>query len=1551
MKNKLLYLVTFTLLLFSDQIAAQCAPVGSVTTTISTAPNTCGGNGSITATFSSAVNITIRLKKGASILQSVVNPSSPFTFNNLQPGNDYTVETICSEDNSRVYSSNNNITVAQNYVGISDADISISNVCTNFTEGGTITINNTTGGNAPYQYSVIQSNDPNYNDTLSNYSTSNVNEVTSFGTYQIRIKDACGSYRTFTRTISASLPAYGFYWMPKKICGTNNTQGIFWYAATGGTNSVSFTNSNIITSGGVKLLIRDTNASGAILFDGIYTGTPITYTESPSHIYYVEATNSCGLKKTYTHNLSSPTIDYPEFETIDAVAKSSDCGAAETMIISAITNKSYWNYPINVTVKNSVGTVVYTNPSVTQNSSWTTPALPLGDYIITYLDQCGDSATQNIENPVTAGPAELSINDFTKYICTDTGPLTQAGTTQLLVQIDGYLPDRANAVVTIVSGPSNVGVNASLVAGQYWGWTNVAPGTYTISYTSCGITNTATVNVPVGNHLLLQSLTSTAQSFCSQGGSITSNKIYNGAYSSSVELLDSDGNIISSNVTGSFNNVPAGTYSTRLKISYCDTGVYYINGNTVTITNQNTGPVISSGVGVICEDAVGNPLSTGSAYIDLNGVAPYTLQYKLQGTSDWTTITNAPAFYSISGLTANMVYDLLLSDACGGTYTSTVQIKTMGNLNTTASSQPCNNSPYALTIPYYAGASYEWTNPSGTVVSSSRVYSIANYTSAYNGTYTCKITWTNCVTRYVTVNLDSNRCGSPLNDCGLIDSDGDGIFDGCDVDDDNDGILDTEECSNTISDMANAYSTGKLLDIVPSDFGLAMGARNQNVTADLSNKFGYPVNSGAVVVNISNASVHPTSDAWWTKNDQQPSVWNVTGKMSAFIFMAQNNEYYGNDTKTIHIYDGAPVIPITLPGMINQTPVAGEWSITETSTEKTLINLNTNETTNEYGNWRFANMNFGSKSFGFSTTTKYADPTYAVMMYLECDTDGDGIPNRLDLDSDADGCSDAIEGDANITVAHLATASGTVSGGSTSVNQNLCADGSCVSTSGSNLGLPQLSPSPDGYSNTTGQSIGSSTDANVNQCVSVCDGEKTYILMQNVSGMSGVSSLYTIDMITGESELVKSPILPASEGANRRINSMGYNPADGFLYGYRSNTNQIVKMDALGNYTLITVPDLVVSDVYESTAGDIYDNNLYLFVNNQRKLWKIDLSTFAVTEITFSLTNNSDITKFQINDFVISKDDGNVYGVLTWNSNLSVRLFRINLTTNVLSYLGNATGADLLTESGTWGTAFLDSARNLYAGNNASRNTYKFEFNPVTNTYSLEGILFTQAEATGQVLADGASCEFTLPAVTRKDEACVGDTPLTQSVEIEVLANDVKGTFNIDPTTVKLIDPSTSLPATSVTIPGQGTFTVNTTTGVVTFVSLTTFTAPVSVQYTVSDAFGKISLPATITINTCYCVKPPIAGTPQGYTKVGITNQNKQEAWPGNIPNGHIALESKKDGFVITRVNHVSYVPVSTDSIAEPKEGMVVYDIVDKCVKLFNGTNWTCIQRTCNDSK
>ena len=63
-------------------------------------------------------------------------------------------------------------------------------------------------------------------------------------------------------------------------------------------------------------------------------------------------------------------------------------------------------------------------------------------------------------------------------------------------------------------------------------------------------------------------------------------------------------------------------------------------------------------------------------------------------------------------------------------------------------------------------------------------------------------------------------------------------------------------------------------------------------------------------------------------------------------------------------------------------------------------------------------------SFGTSSGAASDGPDAKAFLFgdvalLSCDYDGDGIPNHLDPDSDNDGCSDALEGAANITSANI----------------------------------------------------------------------------------------------------------------------------------------------------------------------------------------------------------------------------------------------------------------------------------------------------------------------------------------------------------------------------------------------------------------------------------------------------------------------------------------------------------------------------------------------------
>ncbi|MGE8556626.1 MAG: beta strand repeat-containing protein [Chryseobacterium jejuense] len=118
-----------------------------------------------------------------------------------------------------------------------------------------------------------------------------------------------------------------------------------------------------------------------------------------------------------------------------------------------------------------------------------------------------------------------------------------------------------------------------------------------------------------------------------------------------------------------------------------------------------------------------------------------------------------------------------------------------------------------------------------------------------------------------------------------------------------------------------------------------------------------------------------------------------------------------------------------------------------------------------------------------------------------------------------------------------------------------------------------------------------------------------------------------------------------------------------------------------------------------------------------------------------------------------------------------------------------------------------------------------------------------------------------------------------------------------------------------------------------------------------------------------YCYKPgaiATAGNPELPTKVGITSLGRAGAasadnWPMARKGGWLAMEAKTKGFVPNRVKfNASNQPVAADGvtpvITAPVEGMMVYDITNKCMKVFtlkegdSSTAWHCLStQTCPD--
>ncbi|PTT73186.1 MULTISPECIES: beta strand repeat-containing protein [unclassified Chryseobacterium] len=149
---------------------------------------------------------------------------------------------------------------------------------------------------------------------------------------------------------------------------------------------------------------------------------------------------------------------------------------------------------------------------------------------------------------------------------------------------------------------------------------------------------------------------------------------------------------------------------------------------------------------------------------------------------------------------------------------------------------------------------------------------------------------------------------------------------------------------------------------------------------------------------------------------------------------------------------------------------------------------------------------------------------------------------------------------------------------------------------------------------------------------------------------------------------------------------------------------------------------------------------------------------------------------------------------------------------------------------------------------------------------------------------------------------------------------------------------NTTLTAPTLSDPCAGVITATTTT---TFPITTQGTTVVTWTFNYGNGYTQ-TVTQNVINTTCACTKPAATGSPTQYTKMGITVQQKQSAWPENIPNGFMALESKEKGFVITRVQNEA-------QITDPKEGMIIYDMDANCVKLYNGTVWNCIKKTCND--
>lgn len=207
---------------------------------------------------------------------------------------------------------------------------------------------------------------------------------------------------------------------------------------------------------------------------------------------------------------------------------------------------------------------------------------------------------------------------------------------------------------------------------------------------------------------------------------------------------------------------------------------------------------------------------------------------------------------------------------------------------------------------------------------------------------------------------------------------------------------------------------GKVLTLLPSVLGVT-SASPDPISLDISDKFGYAKDSKAVVITIHDYSIVNDRFMTMNSNDKTITTWEISGTMHPYVLMQSTpaSTFHKNNQFAINILTNSDAYSQTAL----YTPLNDRrYTVIENDgTRKVIFNNDDADLTNYVG-LSYLNTDPGKKYFAFTQSPDQSGQVNTlVTIMLPCDDDMDGIPNYFDLDSDDDGCPDAIEGDGDIT--------------------------------------------------------------------------------------------------------------------------------------------------------------------------------------------------------------------------------------------------------------------------------------------------------------------------------------------------------------------------------------------------------------------------------------------------------------------------------------------------------------------------------------------------------
>jgi len=617
------------------------------------------------------------------------------------------------------------------------------------------------------------------------------------------------------------------------------------------------------------------------------------------------------------------------------------------------------------------------------------------------------------------------------------------------------------------------------------------------------------------------------------------------------------------------------------------------------------------------------------------------------------------------------------------------------------------------------------------------------------------------------------------------DPDADGINNVCDLDDDNDGILDAVECVESVT----FFDWQSMPSLTSGDSYILPYTRLDGSIVNITVE--YVSGTATSVEAIDLIAIRPASTFYTGTGEETIRGTSGTEGQSFFLrftadepidFLATDGENQGSNE----------------PAMVFSTN-GNPWEIQDSVDPSLVILTGVGTSTVTYAAVNVSGP-YGAVLLRTNTATVLtlditqglSGLTGVALGIVECFTDNDNdlIPDHLDTDSDNDGCPDALEGAANFTTTDL-----------TSSNNLADADEGVVdSVTGvpTNVGSPQATTADV---TTATQTIVDAT-ALVDQSVSA-GSEATFAI---TSATATSTTTYTG---TAPNTL---PDYSAGSDASSGINYQWYigNPDAGGTLIDGTDTN----------YTNFNSASLAIGDV---TGLDGTEYCLLITHDDNVCVREINCAILTLLNDPPTATDNESLSNASgpVVQEVILEDDGS--GADS-DPDGSLVAGSIDLDPGTA---GQQTTLVVAGE-GTWSVDGL--------GNVTFTPEAGFTDDPTPITYTIE-------DNDGNVSNTAAIVVDYIPVAS--DDASLSNTTNTPAV-VDVLANDTTGD-TVDPTTVQIVGTVSS--GDPLVVAGEGTWTVNPITGAITFTPEAGFLCdPTDVTYVVADDEGNISAPGNVNV-------------------------------------------------------------------------------------------------------